>query len=1063
MPLATLDSSTACTYHAPVVRLLIAPARAGKTGWCIRRAREVAADRAAGPVWIVLPDRYQVATIRGRVSLPGGDGDVLVGTFGDVYKALLEAAGRQATTAQSLSSPFIVREAIQHRLAAGALPSFAAIAQRPGFRQLVGDIIGELKRAHLRPDRFRAAGDPDERLVELAELYAETERRLNGLGWTDAEGLSWRVLDALAAGPDLAADWALVIADGFDSFEGSQLDVLAALAGRAGELVITLPGTPAMDRPAHRRFRRTLDRLTARLEGVPITFVEPAAEGAPAGRGDGAGGGQLEWLERVLFERAGAADTADAPARDDSVTLIEARSPADEAREALRWLKARIVRDGLSPGACAVITPEPERYRPHLREAAAEMGLPVRFTAGEALVSQPAMAALLDLLAVAPHFRRRLTIEALRSPFWDLSAFGLERRHAEALELVSRQAPVIEGLGQWSDALGRLAEAEVVAEGSDEDAGQVALPQGPAAAALLEALRSLALRLQPPATRPLSAWVRWLEALLVDLRFGQPATAEAAAPLDAREAAVFDRWRSALAQLHQGVVPVLGDQPLEYATFVAELRSLLAATLLDDPDVRDAGAGDGSTILALRLLDARGLRFQAVAMVGLAEGSFPQVEREDPFLDEALRARLGLDPQVGREQRGLFYLAVTRADRWLLLTRPYLAAGGQPWEPSPYWLAVRRALPNVRCLHLRPDDPRPLADAASVEELLFWAARQPPPPDALAALGPRWADLQHARQVLHARHAPTPAGPFEGEVAELQADLRVRFGPDHTWSASRLEQYGGCPLRFYAETVLDLEPAGEPAPGPNVAQLGALLHAILAATYRAAPDPADTEAVVATLGPIAGERLLAAPRRYGFRPTALWALEAAELVGQLEATVRALAEVDGDRLPVAQEVSFGRGGQPGLVLAVDGEPVRLAGVIDRVDRSAAGQLRVLDYKLGSGHQDPQDLVAGERLQLPLYAAAVRDALGLGAVDEGLYWAIKAARPGRLRLSSFAHEDDEGDFRGPEGAIDLARSHVGRILAGVRSGRFAPRPPRGGCPSYCACAAWCWRYRPERTA
>jgi hypothetical protein len=108
-------------------------------------------------------------------------------------------------------------------------------------------------------------------------------------------------------------------------------------------------------------------------------------------------------------------------------------------------------------------------------------------------------------------------------------------------------------------------------------------------------------------------------------------------------------------------------------------------------------------------------------------------------------------------------------------------------------------------------------------------------------------------------------------------------------------------------------------------------------------------------------------------------------------------------------------------------------------------------------------VAGERLQLPLYAAAVRDALGLGAVDEGLYWAIKAARPGRLRLSSFAHEDDEGDFRGPEGAIDLARSHVGRILAGVRSGRFAPRPPRGGCPSYCACAAWCWRYRPERTA
>ena len=46
-------------------------------------------------------------------------------------------------------------------------------------------------------------------------------------------------------------------------------------------------------------------------------------------------------------------------------------------------------------------------------------------------------------------------------------------------------------------------------------------------------------------------------------------------------------------------------------------------------------------------------------------------------------SELNLEPRLGREQAGLFYQAVTRADNFLLLTRPTLAGDGERWEGFP--------------------------------------------------------------------------------------------------------------------------------------------------------------------------------------------------------------------------------------------------------------------------------------------------------------------------------------------------------------------------------------------
>jgi len=191
------------------------------------------------------------------------------------------------------------------------------------------------------------------------------------------------------------------------------------------------------------------------------------------------------------------------------------------------------------------------------------------------------------------------------------------------------------------------------------------------------------------------------------------------------------------------------------------------------------------------------------------------------------------------------------------------------------------------------------------------------------------------------------------------------------------------------------------------------------------------------------------PRDYGFRPTPLWELQKAELLQRLEETVAALAEVSQGWRPFKQELMFGMGA-PSLVLETEAGPVRLHGYIDRVDAADDGSLRVIDYKTGGATISAAHLREGRRLQLPLYALAAQKALGLGQVTSGFYWHIQKAEASSLKLEKF--ED------GINSAFAVAITHVGRHVNGIRAGKFAPKPPAEGCPSYCPAVGFCWRYK-----
>ncbi len=1019
--------------------LLLAPAASGKTHAQLQRVRAVLREAPLAPVWVILPNRNQAMAFRQRLAQAGGALGAQVGTLGDLYTEVLAQAATATPVAPEPVIHRLLRAAVDTLADRGQLHHYLPIQHYPGFIQALGDFIAELKRARLVPEHFvTAVRGRGPRLEELGTLYEAYQQQLIRLDWADPDGLSWLAVLALENQPHLLATIRLLVVDGFDSFTPTQLEALNLLAARVTEMRLTLSGEPAMPRAAHRRFKRTLEHLMTTL--APTLETLPRREAWPR---------PLDHLEAQLFEPHPARL---APGR--HVTFLAAQTMAREAREAVRWIKARHLRDHVPLAECAIITRDLGPYQAFLRAAAREFGVPLQLTQGEPLASNPAIAALLTALALPlSAWLRRPLLDTLRTPYFDLTAFDLTPFAALQLDAVARWGQVTGGLAQWADALNRLAQQSASLIFNEDDATLQAPrpPQGSAAAQMWARLQKLSARLTPPATATLTEFVAWLEDLLTALQLEAciktgPATA-------GRDQTALIRLTEILQALvlSESILP--HPRPEPYADFYSELRGAVeAATYHPELTAR-------ASLLAAPLSAARGVPYRAVVVVGLAEGLFPVPLTEDPFLSDADRASLQtlglpLEPRLRSDQQSLFYEAVTRATEFLLLTRPYLADDGEEWKPSPYWEAAL-SLFDTTVQIIRPDTDRPLADAASLTELLALSNPAADLPSTYAYLQSDWENLRQARRVLRARLAPQPEGIYEGLVPDLGPALAARYGPDHIWSASRLETYGACGFNFFIGAALELEPRETPQAGLDSAQRGAVLHAILERVYQVASDPTKVAAVLAVLPPVAEQVFATAPAHYGFRPTPLWDQERAELLETLGATLTALAAEESGWRPAHFELRFGWDGSQPLTVHTPTGVMQLHGVIDRIDLDEAGAARVLDYKTGASSFAQRDLVEGRRLQIGVYALAAKQLLHPRRLDDGFYWGINAAKASGLHLAKFDHEN----YSGVSGALTLTTEHLARHRAGIHTGRFAPIPPRGGCPPYCPARYICWRYSP----
>jgi DNA helicase II / ATP-dependent DNA helicase PcrA len=175
--------------------------------------------------------------------------------------------------------------------------------------------------------------------------------------------------------------------------------------------------------------------------------------------------------------------------------------------------------------------------------------------------------------------------------------------------------------------------------------------------------------------------------------------------LDAGEAARVTANVSRLAEMIAEFCETAADRSL--TAYMHHLDLVLLSGEDEEPAPVEA-ADDAIHVMTIH--QAKGLEFDAVFVPGLVEGRLPQSGRSPRFelppsvLEPLVRGR----EDVVAEERRLLYVAMTRARRYLYLTRASHYEGGRRWRDS-------RFLDEVRA-----------AGARTVCEREFEAAAQPP-------------------------------------------------------------------------------------------------------------------------------------------------------------------------------------------------------------------------------------------------------------------------------------------------------------------------------------------------
>ncbi len=703
------------------------------------------------------------------------------------------------------------------------------------------------------------------------------------------------------------ARWLFV--DEYQDTDPAQVELLALLAGRGGNLVAV--GDPDQSIYAFRgaeprgitefpdRFRHTDGHAAGRVSlgvsrrsGAELLRVSRrAVEGLPG-----------PWEHRRLT----AGESADPGAAEVHVfgsAAIEAAYLADRLR------RAHLL-DGLPWSQMAVIVRTAAALSP-LRRALASAGVPVGVSSDDLpLAGQPAVAPFLGALAallprpgtdpadgVATGLDEPAAEALLASPLGGATVLDLRRLRRAVRTALARQGV---------DAAERGAPLAMALE---DDTLLESLPEHVARPALRVAgvLGAGRFALAQDGTAEDVLWAMWQSS-------GLPAKWARASAAGGPPGAVADRDLDAVVALFDAAAGFVDRLPK--ADVRAFLAHLSAQELPSDTGAARAAAGE--TVRLLTAHASKGLEWDLVCIAGVQEGVWPNLSERSSLLGaEVLVERAaGIDgAAVDRralalaEERRLFYVAVTRARRRLLVTAVQGALdGADAGATASRFLDLVQAPPeDGRAL---TELPRSLTLPALVAELrrtVTDPATPAPRRSAAASVLRRLAD--EGVPGASPRHWWGLA-PLSDDAPLVPEDADVRVRPSH------IETYQRCPLKWVLGAV------GAEASPDSTRTVGTAVHAIAQQVAEGLPP---VEAPAALDGEL--DQLDLGPG---------WADQRQRQTAQdmLSRFLRWHAANDRELVGVEEnfDVVVGR--------------ARLRGQVDRLERDGDGRLVVVDLKTG---------------------------------------------------------------------------------------------------------------------
>lgn len=785
--------------------------------------------------------------------------------------------------------------------------------------------------------------------------------------------------------------------------------------------------------PAAREAGSLVLYLPRNLPGAMVGLMEAAAAAGGARAVLGlTGDNRVDGLSRQMAQRLtalGDARESRGVAIPTAMVVASLPDPEEEVRHAARRALS-LAREGTPLHRMAILFQQPEQFALLAHEVLDSAGIPHNGPPVRRLAHSLAGRTVLGLYRLtATGFRREVVMDWLTSA--PIVADDGRSVPAHRWDQVSRDAGVVKGPAQWASRLDAWAATTESRFTASPEAAAYNGREAEHARALARFIEDLQQQVAGPSRATPALQARHAIALLE--RYLPRRTVERLPDGTAAEAqgAAWDDVHGILAAIagFEGQLPEALEESITREAFGHALEEVL-----DAPSGRLGSLGDGIFVGPLSV--AAEMDFDAVFVVGLVEGNTSR--GEDPIVTEAERE--GAGGEIPSRQLGLLhqrraYLGSLAGAASATLSYPRADLRGQRTTIPSRWLLESATALNGESLYASE-----LAEMLTRTERPGWFDAVHSFEAALAAGGER-ASLQErdlaslmntrrspeqhylANQIdalgdgMAARRSRTRKPRFAGSpAAELDAwSGRVpsgsvaAAGSDRPVSPTALETFAECPFRYFLGHVLRVGEVERPEEAETIspADVGNVMHGALEEFFEAThprPEPlaAWTNGERARLREIAERHCAEAERRGLTGKPLAWAADRARILRDLDRFLDADDEFRTTTKYVYEraEVAFGpsRDGSPSLPPArytlPDGTEISFRGYIDRVDRGPNGELMVTDYKTGKpdklkmvGDADPvARLAAGKKLQLPVYALALRGNAG-GDPVSARYWFI----------------------------------------------------------------------------
>lgn len=438
-----------------------------------------------------------------------------------------------------------------------------------------------------------------------------------------------------------------------------------------------------------------------------------------------------------------------------------------------------------------------------------------------------------------------------------------------------------------------------------------------------------------------------------------------------------------------------------------DLRHVLAGCTIPAPATQRAGS-----VLVAPVERVRTRMFDAVIMFGLQSGGFAHAHEDE----------------AAAHSRELAHVAITRARRHLRVVRQSASSDGRGLAPHPVWIELRRVVPDA------PIRRRALDAVVPEPEDMVLAVDLPLAEAIASSQQPGTADV-------------TGQGSSLGDTWTREMRDRARY------SVTEVEGYLTCPAQWLIQRhLLGADPAGH----SSRQVVGMLVHAALARLVPELARDVDMANQLPCVLPAASDMQVDRALRLARRE--LGANIVCRPSDEQRARLLIRRQIDCELVYGTVHTEQDIGGLGAIpALTVDG--VQLTGRIDRYDVDPAGRVVVHDYKLTRTIVAGAKLIAGGKLQLPLYWRAIAQNHEMEPVA-ALYRPLEGSRPRGMLDADHApavdggyandrmSDDEIADIT--DAAMDLAR----QSMAGMMAGRVEAAPAGGSCPTWCDLQSIC---------